>query len=126
MMAPLSNCHLPKPEPIRPPVAADMAALASAARVPAAAAPQGSLQRRAYLCVSVAYDDAHPQALVAEDTVTAVCRGSGELYDCGHDPGQGWWCSCPARTDRCAHLDALRRVVVRPAALRLTSARRSA
>jgi len=45
------------------------------------------------------------------DTVTAVCRGSGEIYECGHDPARGWHCSCPAR--RCAHLLALQSVTIR-------------
>jgi hypothetical protein len=47
------------------------------------------------------------------DHVTAVCRGDGELHHLGHDLGRGWWCLCPARTDHCAHLVALRLVVVR-------------
>jgi hypothetical protein len=51
--------------------------------------------------------------LVDRDTVRATCRGSGELYELGHTPGRGWWCSCPVRSDRCAHLIALRSVTVR-------------
>lgn len=47
------------------------------------------------------------------DLVRATCRGAGELYTLGHEPGQGWHCSCPVRTDRCAHLTALRLVTVR-------------
>jgi uncharacterized Zn finger protein len=47
------------------------------------------------------------------DQVTATCRGSGELYQLGHDRGRGWWCSCPSRTDQCSHLVALRAVTVR-------------
>ena len=38
---------------------------------------------------------------VSGDHVTAACRGDGEIYRLGHNPGDGWWCSCPARTDRC-------------------------
>lgn len=53
---------------------------------------------------------------VAGDQVRATCRGAGEVYQLGHDPGRGWWCSCPVRSDRCAHLDALRRVTVRRSA----------
>lgn len=45
--------------------------------------------------------------------VTAYCRGQGEQYDLGHTPGRGWWCSCPARGDRCAHLAALWLVAIR-------------
>jgi uncharacterized Zn finger protein len=47
------------------------------------------------------------------DHVAACCRGNGEVYRCGHQPGHGWWCNCPARTDQCSHLAALRLVVVR-------------
>jgi hypothetical protein len=47
------------------------------------------------------------------DFVTATCRGDGEVYELGHEPGRGWICSCPVRSDRCCHLDALRRVTVR-------------
>jgi len=47
------------------------------------------------------------------DHVAACCRGDGEVHRLGHDPGRGWWCSCPVRTDRCAHLIALRSVTVR-------------
>lgn len=47
------------------------------------------------------------------DHVTAVCKGSGESYQLGHDLGRGWWCGCPARTDQCAHLLALQSVTVR-------------
>jgi hypothetical protein len=51
------------------------------------------------------------------DLVTAMCRGDGAVYDLGHEPpGRGWWCSCPARTDCCAHLVALRLVTIRRAA----------
>jgi hypothetical protein len=47
------------------------------------------------------------------DHVTAACRGNGEVYQLGHEPGRGWHCSCPVRTDRCAHLQALQLVAVR-------------
>lgn len=47
------------------------------------------------------------------DQVTAACRGDGEVYRLGHAPGRGWHCSCPVRSDRCAHLAALRLVTVR-------------
>jgi uncharacterized Zn finger protein len=44
--------------------------------------------------------------------VVATCRGSGALYNVGHDLGRGWHCDCPARTV-CAHINALCLVVVR-------------
>lgn len=50
------------------------------------------------------------------DTVRATCRGAGEVYELGHDPGRSWWCSCPVRTARCCHLAALQMVVVRRSA----------
>ena len=49
---------------------------------------------------------------VDNDLVTAYCRGQGEVYQLGHHPDRGWWCSCPARRD-CAHLLALMSVTVR-------------
>lgn len=47
------------------------------------------------------------------DTVTATCRGSGEIYQLGHDPETGWHCDCPAHSDGCSHLQALQLVTVR-------------
>ena len=47
------------------------------------------------------------------DQVTATCRGDGEVYQLGHEARRGWWCSCPVRSDRCAHLIALRSVTIR-------------
>lgn len=44
--------------------------------------------------------------------VHAVARGDGALHDLGHN-GRSWYCSCPAKTDQCSHLVALRLVVVR-------------
>jgi uncharacterized Zn finger protein len=49
---------------------------------------------------------------VSDDEIVARCRGDGALYDLGWDPGRRWHCSCPARTDRCAHLTALRLVTI--------------
>jgi hypothetical protein len=46
--------------------------------------------------------------------IDAWCRGDGDHYHLGYDPTRGWWCDCPARTDRCAHLCALRLVTVKP------------
>ncbi len=51
-------------------------------------------------------------SLVAGDVVQAACRGSGEVYRCGHDPAAGWHCTCPARRN-CCHLVALQLVTVR-------------
>lgn len=49
---------------------------------------------------------------VDDNSAVATCRGDGQLYRCGLDPTWEWWCNCPARTDRCAHLVALRLVVL--------------
>ena len=49
------------------------------------------------------------------DHVAALCRGDGQVYQLGHDPDRGWWCSCLGRTDQCCHLAALRLVTVRTA-----------
>ncbi len=46
------------------------------------------------------------------DLVTAQCRGSGEVYELGHQPGRGWFCSCDSRRG-CSHLVALQLVTVR-------------
>lgn len=45
-------------------------------------------------------------------SIEAVCLGGGAVYELGHN-GAEWWCSCPARGVRCAHLHALRLVTVR-------------
>lgn len=52
-------------------------------------------------------------AYVSGDHVSAHCRGDGAMYRVGHNPASGWYCTCPAKTDRCCHLEALRLVVVR-------------
>lgn len=39
--------------------------------------------------------------------VDATCRGNGAIYRLGFKGGV-WRCSCPARSDACAHLIALR------------------
>jgi uncharacterized Zn finger protein len=46
--------------------------------------------------------------------VYATCRGdSGAVYNIGYDPNaMEWRCQCPARSE-CAHLKALKLVVVR-------------
>jgi hypothetical protein len=55
------------------------------------------------------------------NAVVATCRGDGETYRLGYygpdvTGNAGLWhCSCPARSDQCAHLRALRLVVDRPA-----------
>lgn len=41
--------------------------------------------------------------------VEATARGDGAVHRMGFSGG-AWWCSCPARSDRCAHLTALRQV----------------
>lgn len=50
---------------------------------------------------------------VGNPTIDATCRrDSGELYRVGYAPG-GWACDCPAK-GRCAHLQALMLVTLRP------------
>lgn len=44
---------------------------------------------------------------VRADTVRALIRGDGAIYAAGYRYGQ-WRCDCPAVSDRCAHLIALR------------------
>jgi len=41
--------------------------------------------------------------------VEATARGDGAIYRLGYLRGQ-WWCACPARSDSCSHLLALRKV----------------
>lgn len=43
-------------------------------------------------------------------SVAGTCRGDGAVYRLGWTPARGWWCTCPAKTDRCAHLSACRLV----------------
>jgi uncharacterized Zn finger protein len=45
--------------------------------------------------------------------VRAYCRGTGHLWTVTYEPGEGWRCSCPARS-RCAHLVATTLVVTAP------------
>ena len=40
--------------------------------------------------------------------VTAAIRGEGAIHKAGFDGA--WWCTCPARSDQCSHLHALRLV----------------
>ena len=49
---------------------------------------------------------------VDPERIAGVCRGEGATYQLGHD-ARGWWCTCPARGQRCCHLIALRLVTVR-------------
>lgn len=49
-------------------------------------------------------------ASVIPGMVDAKARGEGALYSLGYRDGT-WWCACPARSDQCSHLRALRRVV---------------
>lgn len=49
---------------------------------------------------------------VDDDLIVASCRGdTAAVYRCVWEP-VGWSCSCPAVTDRCSHLRALRLVVL--------------
>ena len=43
--------------------------------------------------------------------VRAAVRGDGHLHRATYDPRRGWACSCPARSDQCCHLVALRRII---------------
>jgi hypothetical protein len=45
-----------------------------------------------------------------EHQVDARWRGEGALHHLGYIVGR-WHCTCPARSDQCSHLIALRRVV---------------
>lgn len=49
---------------------------------------------------------------VNENRIDALCRGDGRIYSLGLNPGGVWSCDCPARTDQCAHLRALRLVTI--------------
>ena len=49
---------------------------------------------------------------VDEHRIVASCRGAGEIWQLGYEPG-GWYCSCPM-VGRCSHLHALMSVVVAP------------
>ena len=40
--------------------------------------------------------------------IRATCRGDGTTYKLRRDPTDGWRCDCPAVSDRCAHLIAVR------------------
>jgi hypothetical protein len=46
--------------------------------------------------------------LVTADAIEATCHGATGTWLLGWHGG--WHCDCPARTDRCAHLTALRLV----------------
>ena len=50
---------------------------------------------------------------VSDDEIAARCRGDGEVHRLGFNGADRWWCSCEARTDKCAHLVALRLVCIR-------------
>lgn len=45
-----------------------------------------------------------------QELVAAVCTGDSAVYQLGHDPKHGWYCSCPSYAD-CSHLKALWLVV---------------
>lgn len=44
---------------------------------------------------------------VTPDRVRGLVRGDGAIYKAGYQYGQ-WTCDCPAVTDQCSHLRALR------------------
>lgn len=47
---------------------------------------------------------------VDRDRVASTCRGDGTVHLQAYSSGM-WRCTCPVRTDQCAHLRALRHVV---------------
>lgn len=51
---------------------------------------------------------------VSEGRIYARARGDGAVYILGWANGR-WACSCPARSDKCSHLLALRLVTNTPA-----------
>ncbi|SRR6266508_2464620 len=48
-------------------------------------------------------------AFLEGSQIGAVCEGHRQTYHLGHEPGRGWWCTCPSE-GRCAHLVALQKV----------------
>jgi uncharacterized Zn finger protein len=52
---------------------------------------------------------------VAGDHVAAEVAGDTGTWRCGRNPKRpgGWWCACPAKPGRCAHVAALKLVTVR-------------
>jgi uncharacterized Zn finger protein len=49
---------------------------------------------------------------VDDGTIRASCRGDGEIHEIAWNGG-GWSCSCPARSQSCAHLTAAKLVTIR-------------
>lgn len=47
---------------------------------------------------------------VSSSLVVASCRGDGAIHRVTYTAGM-WRCTCPVRTDQCAHLLAVRLVV---------------
>ena len=47
---------------------------------------------------------------VSKGSVRGHIRGDGHIWKAVYDEG-AWFCNCPARSDQCAHLQALRLVV---------------
>jgi uncharacterized Zn finger protein len=46
---------------------------------------------------------------VSEGSVRAHVRGDGHVWNASFD-GAAWFCDCPARSDQCSHLRAVRLV----------------
>ena len=46
---------------------------------------------------------------VSDGAVTARVRGDGAIWDASYHAGR-WSCTCPARSDQCCHLRAVRMV----------------
>ena len=63
--------------------------------------------------------------VVTPTLIEARCRGdSGVFYELGWVRRSGFWCSCPAVRDHCAHLVALRRVTLVPGSERSSATSR--
>ena len=45
---------------------------------------------------------------VSTETIAALCRGDGVVYELGWNHADEWHCTCRAMTPKCAHLLALR------------------
>jgi uncharacterized Zn finger protein len=52
--------------------------------------------------------------LVNDRTVRGIARGSDRFYRFGWDPPDSWFCTCPARSDKCCHLRGAQLVCTAP------------
>lgn len=49
---------------------------------------------------------------VGTETITALCRGDGVVYQLGWNATDDWLCDCKAMSPRCSHLLALKLVCI--------------